>query len=82
MTNVLFLQTKIELDANTYANVATSSATYTLADGTTTVETITKEKQTYYDYEMEVNEAKRDIKLLKNDFVSIVEKEFRKVIKS
>jgi hypothetical protein len=31
---------------------------------------------------MEVNEAKRDIKLLKNDFVSIVEKEFKKVIKS
>ena len=76
------IEEKIELDANTYANVATSSATYTLADGTTTVETITKEKQTYYDYEMEVNEAKRDIKLLKNDFVSIVEKEFRKVIKS
>jgi hypothetical protein len=73
---------KITVDANTYANVATSSATYTLADGTTTVETITKEKQTYYDYEMEVNESKRDIKLLKNDFVSIVEKEFKKVIKS
>ena len=76
------IEEKIELDANTYANVATSSATYTLADGTTTVQTITKEKQTYYDYEMEVNEAKRDIKLLKNDFVSIVEKEFKKVIKS
>ena len=76
------IEEKIELDANTYANVATSSATYTLADGTTTVQTITKEKQTYYDYEMKVNEAKRDIKLLKNDFVSIVEKEFKKVIKS
>lgn len=76
------IEEKIELDANTYANVATSSATYTLADGTTTIETITKEKQTYYDHEMEINEAKRDIKLLKSDFVSIVEKEFKKVIKA
>ena len=75
------IEEKIEVDANTYANVTTSSTTYTLADGTTTVQTITKEKQTYYDYEMETNEDKRTIKLLKKDFVPDVEKEFKRVIK-
>ncbi len=75
------IEEKIEVDANTYANVTTSSTTYTLADGSKTVQTITKEKQTYYDYEMETNEDKRTIKLLKKDFVPDVEKEFKRVIK-
>ena len=75
------IEEKIEVDANTYANVTASSTTYTLANGTTTVQTITKEKQTYYDYEMETNEDKRTIKLLKKDFVPDVEKEFKRVIK-
>ena len=75
------IEEKIEVDANTYANVVASSTTYTLADSSTTVQTITKEKQTYYDYEMETNEDKRTIKLLKKDFVPDVEKEFKRVIK-
>jgi hypothetical protein len=33
------------------------------------------------DYENELNENKRSIKLLKPEFVSAVEKEFKKVIK-
>jgi hypothetical protein len=42
---------------------------------------ITKEKKTHYTYETEENEAKRTIKLLKPEFVSAVEKEFKKIIK-
>jgi hypothetical protein len=41
---------------------------------------ISKETQSYYDYEMELNESKRSIKLLKPEFVSAVEEEFRRVI--
>jgi hypothetical protein len=71
----------ITIDANTYANLASSSSnTYTLADGNVITETITKSKKTYYDYEMETNEAKRDIKLLKSEFAYDVEKEFKRVI--
>ncbi len=47
-----------------YTNVAASSTSYTLDNGATITETIAKEKQTYYDYEVEVNEAKREINLL------------------
>lgn len=73
---------KVELDANTYANTSMSSATYTLDDGNQIQEVITKETQTYFDYENELNEAKRTIKLLKPEFVPSIEKEFKKVIKA
>ena len=72
---------KFQVDANTYANIAATTISYTLDSGATVNETISKEKQTYYDYEVEVNEAKREIKLLKSEFVTEVEKEFKRVIK-
>lgn len=72
---------KIQLDANTWANVAATSTNFTLQDGTTITETVAKSKQTYYEYEQLVNESKREIKLLKKDFVPEVEKEFKKIIK-
>jgi len=72
---------KITVDANTYANIAATSISYTLNNSSSITETISKTTQTYYDYEVELNEAKREIKLLKNEFVPEVEKEFRRVIK-
>jgi hypothetical protein len=72
---------KFQVDANTYANVAASTISYTLNNGATVTEKISKEKQTYYDYEVEENEAKREIRLLKSEFVPEVEKEFKRVIK-
>lgn len=72
---------KIQLDSNTYSNVVESTTTYTLDDSTTVTETITKEFKTYYQYEVDINEEKRTIKLLKKDFIPIVEKEFKRVIK-
>jgi len=72
---------RLQVDANTYANVSTTTTTYSLQDGKTVTKAITKEIKTYYDYEIEQNEAKRTIKLLKPDFVPEVEKEFRRVIK-
>lgn len=75
------IEEKISVDANTYANVAASSTNYTLNNNTTITETVSKESKTYYDYEMELNEAKREIKLLKKEFIPEVEKEFKRVIK-
>jgi hypothetical protein len=73
----------IQVNASTYANVVTPAipATITLQSGDVITQTVTKTKKTYYDYEMELNETKRDIVLLKPDFVPQVEKEFKKVIK-
>jgi hypothetical protein len=73
---------KLEVDANTYANVGASTTTYTLQDGSTITQKITKETKTYYDHEQELNEEKREIKLIKPEFVPQIEKEFKKVIKS
>ena len=73
---------KLEVDANTYANVTASTTTYTLQDGSTITQKVTKETKTYYDYEQELNEEKREIKLIKPEFVPQIEKEFKKVIKS
>jgi hypothetical protein len=72
---------KFQVDANTYANVAASTTSYTLNSGAIVTEKISKEKQTHYDYEVEENEAKREINLLKKEFVPEVEKEFRRVIR-
>ena len=73
---------KIQVDANVYANVASTTQVFTLADGATITQIITKEKKTHYDYEMEENESKREIRLIKNEFIPQIEKEFKKVIKS
>jgi len=73
---------KLEVDANTYANVGASETSYVLSDGSTSTETISTETKTYYTYEQEENEAKREISLLKSDFVSAVEDEFKRVVKT
>ena len=72
---------KLEIDSNTYANVAATTNSYTLQDGSAVTVKVTKETQTYYDYEIEENEKKRTIKLLKKEFVPEVEKEFKKIIR-
>lgn len=74
------IEEKIQIDANTYANVITSSTNYTLNDGVVLNVDISKTFITYYEYEMEQNEAKRTIKILKPEFAGSVEEEFRKVI--
>jgi len=61
---------KIEVDANTYANVSVTTATYILQDTNRITESITKQPLYYYDYETEVNEGKRKITLLKDTFVT------------
>jgi len=78
-TNTITMN-EIEVDANTYANVTVSSSNVTLADGYIITIAVSKDTQSYYDYEMELNEAKRKIKLLKPEFVGNIESEFRRVI--
>jgi hypothetical protein len=73
---------KITVDANSYANIAATSISYTLNNSSSITETISKTTQTYYDYEVELNETKRDINLLKKEFISEVEKEFKRVIRT
>lgn len=71
---------KLQIDANAYANLAATTNTYTTANNESVTVAVTKETRSYYTYEVEQNEAKREIKLLKQDFVTSVEKEFKRVI--
>jgi hypothetical protein len=75
------LQSKLQIDANTYANVAATTTNLTLDDGNLITIKVSKETKSYYDYEIEENEAKRTIKLLKPEFVSSIEEELRNVFK-
>jgi hypothetical protein len=73
-------QEKITIDANTYANVVTVTNTYTTQAGESVKVVVTKETQSYYTYETNLNESKREIYLIKSDFLPQIEKEFKKVI--
>jgi hypothetical protein len=71
---------KINLDSNTYANVIESTNSYVTSNGENVSIKISKETRSFYNYELEENEKKRTIKLLKKEFVSEVEKEFKRVV--
>lgn len=76
---------KFEVDSTTYANNVImqngTNVTRQLQDGSSVNIVISKETKSYYDYEVEENEKKRNIKLLKKEFIPAVEKEFKRVIR-
>lgn len=75
------IEKRIQVDANTYANVAVSSTNYTLQSNNVIKIDVTKETKTYYEYETEANEEKRLIKILKPEFVQAVNEEFKSLMK-
>lgn len=65
-----------------YANTSPIiTSNYTLGDTTQIELKKTRGTKTYYDYEHENNENKRTIKLLKKEFVPLLEKEFKNLSK-
>lgn len=69
----------VQLDANTYANVAVSTTSYTLQDGQALDVVVTKEAKTYYDYELDKNEKRRTINLLRKEYVPMVMDELKTI---
>jgi hypothetical protein len=74
-----YLEKKVQVDANTYANVSVTSSNVTLNDGNQITISVTKENKTYYDYELAENENKRQIKILKPEFAYALEQELKNV---
>lgn len=70
----------IQIDSSTYANVMTGTTEVTLTDNSIMQIVITKTYKTYVDYEKDLNEQKRTIKILKPNLVTDFEKEFERVI--
>jgi hypothetical protein len=71
---------KIELALPEYNNVVTGSVSYTLSDNNVIDVVTTKETKNYYDYELDLNESKRIIKILKSEFVDALEQELKRVL--
>lgn len=70
----------IQIDAETYANVANSAATYTLPDNNVLSVNVQKKTKTFYEYETEENERNRTIKIMKPDYVATIQEEFVRVM--
>lgn len=67
---------KYEIDANTYANMAsTDTQTYNLKDGNTVIVVTTKNIVYAYDYENSLNESKRKIRIIDKKYVPQIENE-------
>jgi hypothetical protein len=76
--------TKLPVDANTYYNNEEYmqngvNGEILLHSGSFLTYSYSKEIKTYYDYEYELNESKREIKILKQDFVSVLENEIKEL---
>lgn len=72
---------KVIIDEETYNsyNSYTSTNTYSLPTGPVTV-TITLHPITYYDYESDLNESKRNIQILNSNYVNQLETEFKNLM--
>lgn len=69
----------IIIDENTYNSLVTGTNTYTLPTGSVTI-TISKAAVSYYDYELSVNEGKRNINLLNVNYVDQLEEQFKQLM--
>jgi len=83
INNSLQLKTykKTIIDLNTYSEIVATSNNYTLQDGISFTLETSKETRTYYERELDLNENRRKIILLKPEFVPEVESEFFRAIK-
>lgn len=72
-------ESKYEIDSATYANTVPTMVVMTLGDNNNIRLETNKQVKTYLEYEYELNEEKRKIKILKPEFVNIVEDELKKV---
>ena len=70
----------VVIDELTYNNLNNSTNSYTLPTGTVTI-SVTKKILSYYDWELEKNESKRNINILNELYVDELEKQFKNLMK-
>lgn len=71
---------KYQIDSATYSSLSPSTTQFTLPGNIVMTLEITKDRKTYYEYEMEQNEEKRNIKILKNEFIAPIKQEFVRIM--
>lgn len=75
---------KTRVDANTYLDILENPNNYTyeaitLADGNSLTKEVSVQVKSFYDYELDENENKRSIKILKQEFVSSAVEQLKEV---
>lgn len=70
---------KIIIDETAYDLLLETNDTYNLPTGVVDV-TVTKQAISYYDYENDLNESKRNIKLLNSNYVDEIETQLKKLM--
>lgn len=66
----------IEIDKDQYDVLVDDTVSFVLEDGTQLTVRTTKTTRSYYDYEVQTNDAKRTIKILKPEFATGLRSEF------
>jgi hypothetical protein len=70
----------VTIDADTYASLTPSSTQYVLPNGSAMVVNITKERFSYYDTEVQLNERKRGLRIIKPEYKNAIKDELEKVL--
>ena len=70
---------KFVIDETAYDSLLETNSTYNLPTGVVDV-SVTKREVSYYDYENDLNESKRNIKLLNANYVDEIETQFKKLM--
>jgi len=78
---------KFEVDANTYLDILENPQDYTyesmmLKDGNSLSIEVSGQTKTFYEYETEENEKKRNIKILKQEFVSSATSQLKEIFRT
>ena len=72
--------TTVQIDANTYNTLVPSTNQAVFSNGAVVTRKIEKKAVSIYDYEVEVNESKRKIQILKSDYATDVENQFQELM--
>ena len=70
----------IVVDQTTYDSITTGISSATFPNGATVTQTITKSAVSIYDYELELNEAKRTINIINSIYTSEIESQFKSLM--
>ena len=67
----------VVIDLTTYNSITAASTTQTFSSGASVTRTLSKSAVSIYDYEMEINEAKQNIKLINSTYSNQLEKDLK-----
>lgn len=72
----------VEIDLDTYNSIMAKTTTSTFNDGTSVTLTVDKKAVSIYDYENQLNEAKRHINIIKSNYATAMETQYQKLVGS